>query len=155
MGTDDIAEALEYSEFFRGFDAEDIRRLVGICQAKTYEAGEALFRQGDFGEHLFVVADGQVFLERTVDLGARKGRVTIETLGKGRVLGCWSTLLDEHHTLMSTATCQIQCRVLVFRGADLRRIMMENKAFGFNVLERFCFLLKDRIQAAYGAMDRI
>lgn len=155
MKTVEIAEALEYSEFFRGFGPEDIQRLVRLCEARTYEAGETLFRQGDFGEHLYVIAEGQVFLERTLDLGARKGRVTIETLGRGRVLGSWGTLLAEPHTLMSTATCQIPCRVLVFKGADLRQIMMENKEFGFNILERFCFLLRDRIQAAYGAMDRI
>jgi CRP-like cAMP-binding protein len=119
-----------------------------------YGAGECIFKQGDFGEHLYVIASGRVFLERSVDMGARKGRVVIEALGRGRTLGCWSTLLDEPHVLMSTATCQEDTKVVVISGSDLRTMMIDNAAFGFNVLEKLCFLLRDRIQAAYGALEK-
>jgi hypothetical protein len=33
--------------------------------------------------------------------------------------------------------------------------MEEDTQFGFFILERLCFLLRERIQAAYGAMDKI
>jgi hypothetical protein len=46
-------------------------------------------------------------------------------------------------------------KVLVVQGAVLRRMMLENRELGFNVLERLCFLLRDRIQSAYGAMEKI
>ncbi|MBW1798212.1 MAG: Crp/Fnr family transcriptional regulator, partial [Deltaproteobacteria bacterium] len=96
-----------------------------------------------------------ISLERSVDLGARKGSAVIGILGKGRVLGCWSTLLDEPHNLMSSAICRKQTKVVAVRGADLRDVMIGDAAFGFNVLERLCFLLRDRIQGAYGAMEKI
>jgi CRP/FNR family cyclic AMP-dependent transcriptional regulator len=41
------------------------------------------------------------------------------------------------------------------QGARLRELMTSNSALGFNILERLCFLLRDRIQAAYGALDKI
>ena len=41
------------------------------------------------------------------------------------------------------------------RGADLRNLMLSDKEFGFNIMEKFCFLLKDRIQAAYGALEKL
>ncbi len=88
-------------------------------------------------------------------IGNRKGNIVIETLGKGRVLGCWSTLLNEPHIVMSTAICQRATNVLVLQGARLRELMTENSELGFNILERLCFLLRDRIQAAYGALDKI
>jgi hypothetical protein len=46
-------------------------------------------------------------------------------------------------------------KVLVIKGAVLRRMMIENRELGFNILERLCFLLRDRIQSAYGAMEKI
>ncbi|MBL7174355.1 MAG: hypothetical protein ISS66_00895 [Desulfobacteraceae bacterium] len=46
-------------------------------------------------------------------------------------------------------------KVLVIKGAVLRRMMLENRELGFNILERLCFLLRDRIQSAYGAMEKI
>jgi CRP/FNR family cyclic AMP-dependent transcriptional regulator len=79
----------------------------------------------------------------------------METLGKGRVLGCWSTLLDLPHILMSSAACQKPTTTLAIKGADLRKIMISNAALGFNIMERLSFLLRDRIQAAYGAMEKI
>lgn len=155
MEKKDIQAALAACEFFRGLEEADIRTVVALCWERNFNAGETLFQQGDYGEHLYVIAEGQVVLERSVDLGHRKGTVTIETLGRGRVTGSWSTLLDQTHLLMSSAVCQKTTRVLVFRGADLRNLMLSNKDLGFNIMERFCFLLKDRIQAAYGAMEKI
>jgi len=121
----------------------------------TYQDGEYVFRQGDYGEHIYIIAEGQIYLERTVDLGAHKGNVVIEILGKGRVLGCWSTLLDMPHILMSSAVCKQPTKIVAIKGAELRRIMIGNAELGLNLMERLCFLLRDRIQAAYGAMEKI
>ncbi len=154
MEPDTIGDVLSASRFFGGLGAADMQRIAGICRSAAYGPGEDIFRQGDFGEHLYVIARGRVFLERKVDMGPRKGRVVIEALGRGQTLGCWSTLLDQPHVLMSTATCQEPTEVVAIRGADLRAMMTGNAAFGFNVLENLCFLLRDRIQAAYGALEK-
>jgi CRP-like cAMP-binding protein len=151
----EIEEVLKASDLFRGLEKEDIERIAGLCRMKTYKTGEYLFRQGDFGDNLYVIAEGHVFLERATDLGTRKGGVIIAMLGKGRAFGCWSTLLDEPHNLMSSATCQKPTKVLVMNGEDLRQMMLENSRLGFRVLERLCFLLRDRIQGAYGAMEKV
>ena len=121
----------------------------------TFQNGEHVFCQGDYGEHIYIIAEGQIYLERTVDLGAQKGNVVIEILGKGRVLGCWSTILDMPHILMSSAVCKQPTKVVAIKGAELRRMMIGNAKLGFNIMERLCLLLRDRIQAAYGAMEKI
>ncbi len=155
MKRTEIEEALAISEFFKDLEKSDIDKLVDLSRMEKYDAGDYIFQQGDYGEQLYVIAQGRVFLERTANLGPRKGSVIIEALGKGRVLGCWSTLLGESHILMSSASCQQSTTVVTFRGADLRKLMCDNSALGFNLLERLCFLLRDRIQAAYGAMEKI
>lgn len=154
MKSDEIFQVLQYSIFFRNLPDESIRKVASLCRAVTYEAGESVFKQGDYGEHLYTIAQGQVHLERSMNMGNRKGRVLIDTLGKGRTLGCWSALLGESHVLMSTATCQKPTLLLELKGCDLRRMMTEKIGFGFDIMERLCFLLRDRIEAAYGAMDR-
>ncbi len=147
--------ALAGCEFFQGLQAAYLEKLLPLCNVKRYKSGEAVFTQGADGEYLYVIVSGQVVLERSIDLGVRKGTVTIEALEKGRVLGCWSTLLGEQHVLMSSAICQKPTRLLTLRGADLRNLMHSNKELGFNVMEKFCFLLRDRVQAAYGALEKI
>jgi CRP-like cAMP-binding protein len=155
MDLEEIRQALASCEFFKGLRNRDIGDIAGICRVKTCAGGAFLFRQGDFGEHLYIIVEGQIHLERSVDFGQRKGSVVIESLGKGRVLGCWSTLLGAPHVLMSSANCQRPTTVLAVQGAQLRQLMASKTDFGFNILEKLCFLLRDRIQAAYGAMEKI
>ena len=155
MNPTEIKRALEHCEFFEGLEKNDISEIVGLCRVNTYKGGEYVFQQGDYGEYIYIVVQGRVHLVRHVDLGVRKGEVVIEALGKGRVLGCWSTLLDLPHILMSSAACQKPTTTLAIKGADLRKIMISNAELGFNIMERLSFLLRDRIQAAYGAMERI
>jgi len=148
-------QTLASCEFFDGFEKTVIERISALCWDRSFSNGEYIFHQGDFGEQLYIIAEGQVSLERSVNLGARKGVVTIESLGKGRVLGSWSTLLDQRHMLMSSAVCQKPTKLLLMRGADLRHLMLSDHNLGFMLMEKFCFLLKDRLQAAYGAMEKI
>jgi signal-transduction protein with cAMP-binding, CBS, and nucleotidyltransferase domain len=151
----EIEQALAGCELFKGLDQSEIQNIAGICRVAAYEKEDLIYQQGDFGEHLYIIARGQVVLERSVDMGARKGQVVIATLGKGRVFGCWSTLLNEPHIMMLRTFCQTPATILILEGAKLRDLMTRDARFGFNVMEKLCLLLRERIQSAYGAMEKI
>ena len=155
MHTTEILNTLENCELFRGLGKEEIEQIAGLASVKGYKAGESIFHQGDLGGDLYVIAEGHVVLERAIDLGARKGTATIGVLGKGRTLGCWATLLGAPHSLMSSATCVKPTKVINIDGLAFREIMLGNLLLGFRVLERICSILRERLQGAYGAMERI
>jgi CRP-like cAMP-binding protein len=155
MDRSEIFEALESSEFFRGLDRKDIEKIAGLCREQTFEPGQTIFRQGDTGDRIYIIAEGQVALERTVDLGARKGNVVIGIIGKGRAFGCWSTLLGKSHSFLSSASCQKPTKAVFFNGTEIRALMLSNPTLGFCILERLCFFLRDRLQSVYGAMEKI
>ena len=155
MKSTDIEHTLGECEFFEELKPGEIKIVAEICQVKTYETGECIYRQGDFGEHLYIIAEGRVILERSMKIGPREGRVVIAILGKGKVFGCWSTLLSEPHVMMLTTFCQTPSTILVLKGADLRGLMIRDTDFGFNLMEKLCFMLRERIQAVYGAMEKI
>lgn len=155
MERSQIEQVLEGSELFKGLARPDLHKISSLCTVQNYKNGEYVFRQGDFGDHIYIIAEGHIFLERTTDLGTRKGRFVIGALGRGRIFGCWSTLLNEPHILMSSAACQKPTRVMAIRGIELRKMMAENVELGFNILERLSHVLRSRIQDAYGAMEKI
>ncbi len=155
MEHSEIINALENCELFRELAEEYVEKIAGLCRVKAFKPGEFVFRQGDLGECLYIIVEGHIFLERSMDLGPRKGNVVIGILGRGRAFGCWSTLLDKSHNLMSTATCQKATKVLVINGKDLRNEMVNSTELGFNVSQKLCFLLRDRIQDVFGAMEKI
>ena len=151
----EIQKVLAGCELFKGLDQSEIKNIAKICRVNTFDTGTLVYQQGDFGENIYIIANGQVVLERTVDMGSREGRVVIATLGRGRVFGCWSTLLDEAHIMMLRTFCQTPATILVLKGAELRKEMVSDTRFGFNVMEKLCFLLRERIQSAYGAMEKM
>jgi CRP/FNR family cyclic AMP-dependent transcriptional regulator len=155
MERSEIIQLLESCEFFKGLQKENLEEMANLCNVEAYAAGDHIFRQGDLGDRIYIVAQGNVFLERSLDLGIRKGTVCVGMLRKGKVFGCWSSLLNEEHTLMSSALCRKPTKVLAIKGSDLRKIMLRDNVLGFNILERFCLLLRDRLKGAYEAMEEL
>ena len=151
----EIVNALERCEIFSVLEKANIEKITGLCRVETYGPGEYIFRQGELGENIYIIAEGHVFLERSIDLGSRKGCALIGTLGRGRILGCWSTLLDEPHELMASAACQKTTTVIMIRGADLRDMMLDNVGLGLSVFRKLCYILRGRLQGAFGAMEKI
>ncbi len=155
MAPSKVADVLERCELFSGLTRKEIEKIASLGSVETYKAGESILNQGDFGENLYIIEEGNVFLERVVDMGSRKGNAVISLLGKGRVLGCWSTLVGEPHNLMSSAVCRKPTKVVVINGQALREMMMSNSRLGFRVMERLCSMLRDRIRGLYGAMENV
>jgi len=155
MKSADIEEVLSGCELFKGLAQSEIQNIAKLCRVNTFEKGTPVYQQGDFGENIYIIAKGQVILERTVDMGSREGRVIIATLGRGRVFGCWSTLLDEPHIMMLRTFCQTAATILVLNGAELRENMISDTRLGFSIMEKLCLLLRERIQSAYGAMEKM
>jgi len=155
MGPSEIMDVLENCELFKGLNKDEIEKIAGLGHVETYEAGENIINQGDLGDKLYIIAEGHVFLERAIDLGTRKGSAIITILGRGKALGSWSTMLGETHTLGSSAICRKPTKVVVIKGPALRELMLDNFQLGFKILEGLCFILRNRIRGAYGAMENI
>ena len=111
MANTEIQSTLQSCGFLKNISPAHLAAISDFCSLDQYTAGAYVFRQGDFGEDLFIIVDGYVFLERAMDIGSHKGSVVIDALGKGRTLGCWSALLGEPHVLMSSASCQMAVKI--------------------------------------------
>ena len=155
MKTDEVRNILETCDFFKDLDGSQLTSITPICRPCRFEAGETIYRQGGVGGEIFIIAEGQVMLERAVSVGPRKGTVPVAVLGKGKIIGGWSTLLNETHTLMLSAVCRRPAVLLAITGAELRQHMTADILLGFRILEKLCLLLRDRVQATLGAMDNI
>jgi CRP/FNR family transcriptional regulator, cyclic AMP receptor protein len=155
MNSSEIQKVLEECGFFKGLDKPFLREIAGLGRLEAYEPGQYIYRQGESGEWIYIIAEGHVCLERALDLGPRKGSVVVGMLGKGKVFGCWSTLLGKSHKYMCSAACDKRTKAIAVKGSELRATMLHNASIGFKVLENLCLTLRERIQGVYGAMERI
>ena len=145
-------------------DARDRKDVADVFQALTmatafrieeHGEGEPIFRQGDLGSQLYLIKEGQVSLERSVNLGGREARATLSLLGKCRILGCWACLLGDCRHLAESAICQKPTQVVSAHGHDLELIMKANPEIAIALLKRLCFMLDEKLHDCYCAMGTL
>ena len=70
--------------FFQGMEPRHLQ-IIGECASRVnFKAGEFLFREQDEAAKFYLINHGQVAVEI---FRARRGPVTIQTLGEGEALG--------------------------------------------------------------------
>jgi CRP-like cAMP-binding protein len=152
----DMAEALKSCELFASLAEEEMQALTGLlgdaCEWVTYEAGEHVFDQGEISSRLYVIASGQVLLQRSVSLGRKDANLPLGLLGRGRAMG-WSALLYGPRYATASAMCQKPSELVTVEGAALRAALEQQPVIGFKVMDRLASMLGERLRAAYNTMD--
>ena len=145
----EVVESLKACTLFRDLSDMQIHTIATVFHVESYQPGEYIFKQGDIGDRVYVIEQGQVNLVRTVDLWKHEASVTVSLLKRCRLLGCWACLLDEYRHLTESAVCQKPTRVIMARGVDLTAILGKDLQLNAVMLKRLCLMLGDRIQDIY------
>jgi CRP/FNR family cyclic AMP-dependent transcriptional regulator len=72
------------TELFSGLLPKDLEPLLPDIRSRRFAAGSHIFREGDPGDHLHLVASGEVKISRTTEAGSD---VVFGILGEGEVFG--------------------------------------------------------------------
>ena len=156
MASSEIIEGLRSCELFALLSQEEVRALTTTlataCEMKAYQAGERIFEQGEHSARLYVIIDGQVLLQRSVNIGERAATWPLGLLGKGRAMG-WSSVLYGPRSASASAICQKPTRVVSIEGPSLRSVLEKQPEIGFRVMERLACMLGERLRTAYNTME--
>jgi len=152
----EIIEGLRCCELLVTLDEEGIRllteSLAGAWEIKEYRAGEHIFDQGEHSSRLYIIVDGQVLLQREVNIGDKKATWPLGFLGKGRAMG-WSAVLYGPRYASASAVCQKPSSVISIEGTALRAVLERKPEIGFLVIDRLACMLGERLRAAYNTLE--
>lgn len=152
----EIVETLKNCDLFASLSEAELEVIAsGVATAwktKEYKSGDHIFEQGQHSTKLYVIADGQVLLERSLNVGDRSSPWPLGMLGKGRAVG-WSALLFGPRSLSASAVCQKPTRVISIEGSGLRSILEKQPQIGFKIMDRLAYMLGERLQAAYNTVE--
>jgi len=87
---------LKSVDLFKSIPAENLSRVAQITDEVSYDANNPIFAEGDYGDSLFIVVDGNVRIH--------KGNQELAMLGKGTCLGEMALLDDEPRSADATVT---------------------------------------------------
>jgi CRP/FNR family cyclic AMP-dependent transcriptional regulator len=156
MVSSEIIAGLKTCELFDLLSSSEMQVLTtsiaGAWEMVAYQAGEHIFDQGELSSRLHIIVSGQVLLQRSVNMGDKKGSWPLGLLGKGRAMG-WSALLYGPRYATASAICQKPSQVVSIEGASLRSVLDKEPGIGFKVMDRLACMLGERLKAAYNTME--
>jgi len=140
---DDTARLLARVPLFADLSERELEQLAQVAVPRTYEAGEAVFREGDSGDTCYIVREGSVRVTRRHS----DGRViTLAELRPGAIFGELAMFGGE--TRSASVEALERTRALAILSGDIRRIMIQHPEMAVAMIES----LADRLR---GANERI
>lgn len=106
---------------FERLAPEDLQRLAAVATERWFEPGEALVREGDAGDELFVILDGTVVVTRLEADGSQR---RIRTYAAEDHIGELAVLRDRPRAATVTADGG-RVHTLVISGEGLTAILLE------------------------------
>jgi CRP-like cAMP-binding protein len=97
---------------------------------RTCEVGEVLFREGEIGQHMFVLQSGTVRIHKS----SRDGDKTLAVLGAGEFFGEMSILNAKPRS--ATAVVETKARVLVIDARTFEHMVIGNAEIAVRLIKK-------------------
>lgn len=119
----------------------EARELFLISQRTMCKKGDFLFQQGDPADALYLIVEGEIDIEKTVDEHVSK----IATLVPGVVVGEMSLLTNEDRSAAARVVSD-EATLLTIAWKDLQRMMTENQSAAYKLIYALARLLAHRLK---------
>jgi CRP-like cAMP-binding protein len=142
-GPPDPKQILGEIPIFNDLTRGDLKEIERIVHVRKYEPGEFVFREGEIGAGLFVIAEGSIDIlldERGEDRAEKR----LAALDKGDFFGELSLLDDERRS--ATAKAAESSVLIGFFRPDLLDLIERNPRLGSKVLMNVARVIGERLR---------
>lgn len=144
MSPESIEIQLKRIPLFSGLDLESRTLLAARCRRRRFEPKEAIFREGDTGETLYLIVTGHVNIEQI--RGERP--VHIARRGPGEYFGDMALWEDQPRS--ADAIADRNCELLMLDRRDLVRFLESHPGAAWSIIKT----LSARLRQASERMTR-
>lgn len=115
-----FAEVLRRAPIFENVGEEELEKISGMLKERRYEANQTLFKQGEQGDTLLVVADGRI----KVFISEGQAEKVLAFYGEADILGEMALLTGEPRS--ASAMAMSDSRVLLLTKDDFDKYLATN-----------------------------
>ena len=147
---------LAESVVFAGLSPAELDVVIAACDLIDVSGGQLLLAEGQRGEGLYVILEGEIefFLpERSVAGARRPSRVRLNALGAGRCFGEYGVIDDKPSS--ASAQALTAARLCLLTTGELRRIVEDNDRIGRIVYANLLRFLVSRLRAKDRELDLV
>ncbi len=121
----------------------EINFLSSLSTEESYEPGETIFREGDDGDKMYVIADGQVMISKSIH-GA--GEEALSFLKRGDYFGEMSLIDKRSRSADAKAHPEEGATVLGLRHEVVEQILDIDRLSSIRLLKILCRLATERLR---------
>jgi len=139
------------SEFtlFRNLPEELLDKVAALGEEATFSEGDSIFREGEQADKLHFLLDGEIVLK--VKLTSRPESITVSVVSQKYESFGWSGIVPPYHYTAS-AVCGADCKILTIPGNDFMKLLNDDPASGFTVMQRLTELVASRLRNSRQAL---
>lgn len=126
------------SKLFREMSDFELEAIQAITETRSFSAGEIIFKEGDPGDGLYVVAEGMVLISTIVD--SAQPRV-LSRMGPGEFFGEMAVL--ENEPRCASATAEMESRLYFIPRNGLLAMLELSPRLAFCLVRLFSQRLRD------------
>jgi CRP-like cAMP-binding protein len=127
---------------FEGLSDDQLASIAQISNSVCYLKGHVLFKEGEPGECLYLLIEGDMGV---VFQSSKTGESKIDTISSVEVLGCAAMVSPYRYT--ATQKCLSDVEVLEIKQDELRDLINQDPDIGLTIQQHIIKVLTDRILA--------
>lgn len=149
----DTKEAARNSFIFTSLQDDELDEILNITREKRFREGEAIMQEGDEGDTMYMVVEGEVGISKTLTMkfGDDDFRKTEKVLTRFRpedhvVIGEMALICQDNRS--ATVQANTDCVLLEISREDFVRLVESRPGLGVKILLKLSELLVGRIRHA-------
>jgi CRP-like cAMP-binding protein len=127
--TEDTIALLRRVPVFSALAEDELARVAQVAVPRSFDAGEAIFREGDGSNTCYVVRSGLV---RAIREHSDGRSITLANFGPGEIFGELAMFDDERRS--ATVETVLDSDVIAILGGDMRRLLREHPDLAVKLL---------------------
>lgn len=137
-----IVDLLRNVAIFKDLDTGELARVSELCRSESYESGEYIFHEGDAGNRLYLVTEGEVRISRTIP---GSGEEALAVLKPGAIFG--EMAVFDRSDRSTDAISNGGTRCITISRADFELLLDLNRDIAYKVLWAVVRLLSHRLRS--------
>ena len=134
---------LKNADIFGELDEAELEAVAETCSEQVMRAGEKIFAEGEPGNRLFIISEGEVRISRTVP---GSGEEALTVLKRGACFGEMSVF--DRSQRSTDAIANSACTLLTISRADFEMLLDFNRDLAYKVLWSVIHTLSRRLRVA-------
>ena len=135
------AALLKKARIFADLEDDELERIAEICKEQRFKSAKTLFNEGDPGNRLYIIAEGEVRISRNVP---GSGEEALSVLKSGACFG--EMAVFDRSERSTDAIANTDCTLITISRPDFEMLLDFDRDLAFKVLWSVVRLLSERLR---------